>query len=141
LSAVAKQNPLSAAKERKSKTLLTFVCLLALLPLFATQGKQALARDRSAAKERKSKTLLTFVCLLALLPLFATQGKQALARDRSLLLVRSNTFGEIKAISCKAKPFELAKQSQPFERSQRAQPKSAAKERSQPFLSYLCLLL
>jgi hypothetical protein len=30
-----------------SKHKTTFVCLLALLPLFATQGKQALARDRS----------------------------------------------------------------------------------------------
>jgi hypothetical protein len=30
----------------KSKHKATFVCLLALLPLFATQGKQASARDR-----------------------------------------------------------------------------------------------
>jgi hypothetical protein len=30
-----------------SKHKATFICLLALLPLFATQGKQALARDRS----------------------------------------------------------------------------------------------
>jgi hypothetical protein len=29
--------------------------LLALLPLFATQGKQALTRDRSAAKERSQR--------------------------------------------------------------------------------------
>jgi hypothetical protein len=44
----------------------TFVCLLALLPLLATQGKQALARDRS--KTLSISCLFAPSCLFALLP-------------------------------------------------------------------------
>jgi hypothetical protein len=52
-----------------SKHKATFVCLLALLPLFATQGKQALARDRS-------KTLSISCFLLSVLAyiLLSTKG-------------------------------------------------------------------
>jgi hypothetical protein len=52
-----------------SKHKATFVCLLALLPLFATQGKQALARDRSqfcpfgANKQEGAKGLAKKVAL------------------------------------------------------------------------------
>jgi hypothetical protein len=44
---INKQAQIRSQLRTKSKHKATFVCLLALLLLFATQGKQALARDRS----------------------------------------------------------------------------------------------